>query len=157
MEKKKHMDESVIDRLRKRYQNHLEGKEKGIFTQRVRQQLVGERPKYENTFWYRIRNDVRLSLIDLALFVETASKNDVDKIITAEALEPFANSFFYIAFPDQASPERARVGALFIRKGLEYLSRANSKHMTLPNQTAVRSAESLVDYFVANIERGEHR
>jgi hypothetical protein len=145
---------------------------KGLFTPNRRKQLLGLKPKYEkkditdkeaqlveNQFRYKTKKIVLGSLLDLALFVETASKDDVDQVIKSgtEALERFANFFFHIAFPDQASPERAKVAALFINRGLDYLSRANSKHMTLPNETAIQNTASLVDYFVANIERGENK
>jgi hypothetical protein len=150
-------EKSMIDNLRNKYVEHLSQKGKGIFTQTTRHQLLGQKPKYENTFWWRIRDDVQLSLVDLALFVETANKNDVDKVITAKALEPFAISFFHIAFPDQASAERAKVAALFIKNGLDYLRRANSKHMTPPNKNAIDEIGGLIDYLVANIMRGENK
>jgi hypothetical protein len=142
MKKRKHKEETLIDRLRKKYADHLCKEEKGIFTQRIRQQLLGRKPKYENTFWYRIRNDVQLSLTDLALFIETAEE-EVNKVITSRSLKPIVDSLLGSpqVSPEKPSREKAEIAKLFITKGFEYLQ---SKGGLIPD-LCVRTINDALD------------
>lgn len=155
------MEKAKLKEVQKRYESHLDS-EGGIFSTIYRKRLlkitgVSGRAGTLADFWHDVRTYVKNALVDLGLFVETADKNDVDKVITAETLKPFANSFFHIAFPDQATPERAKVASLLVRNGLTYLADANKKHMDITRKGAIDQVLGLVDYLVGYIERGENK
>jgi hypothetical protein len=155
--------EIPIDKLRK-FNPHVESKMPGIFKTTKRQQLIGRKRIYErkegederyikNTFWYRTRNQVRTSLIDLELFIETAGKDNVNQVVTAENLEPIVNALLLHPILDEEKPDRRRaeIARLFISKGFKYLRSKGGTHLGF-YERIVDDALEATDYLVANFK-----
>jgi hypothetical protein len=156
----------LIDSFRQQYK----GTQGGIFSQVTREKiLTGEgisgkgRPK--NQFWYHQRENVKTALLDLCLFVEFAGDDNVDKVVTKEALKRLVGAllrdtvFPYSTQLHHKSPydlkiKRAEIADLFIRSGFDYFEFVGSD-MTLSHKRTMDEAIDLSNYLLRKLS--EHK
>jgi len=67
---------------------------------------------------------MKAALPDIQIFIEFASKKDVNKVITRKTLKPIVEALFDNPSLDQAEPDliRAEIAGLFIQGGFNYLT-----------------------------------
>ena len=149
-----------INKFRKLYRN-TQG---GIFTQKTRKKIltkegISGRGQTKNTFWYRQRENVKTSLIDLQLFLEQAGENNVKQVFSEETLKPVVEALLFKPIIDQSEAElkRAEIAKLFIRVGFEYLKQMQKRFLREYDvkiiDNALGEANFLVDHFRPESER----
>jgi hypothetical protein len=118
----------------------------GIFTKKKRQQLLGlkgqsgrDRKKYD--FWYDTRQFVKAALVDIQLFIETATLEDLEKTLNRKTLEPLVSVF--LSDSAESSSEKARVAQLLIETGFGYLRGKNQDFVRPPQEQAINNAIDL--------------
>lgn len=151
------LDELHRKKLIDKFSGSYKGTQGGIFGKTTRNRILTNkgisgkgRPK--NQFWYRQRENVRKSLIDLQLFIEAAGNSNVSQVVTKEALGPLvrallSNSLSWGPLPDL---NRAEVADLFVREGFGYL-RSVSKDVTLSHRNTMDEAIDLSSYLLRNL------
>jgi len=129
------MEHHWMEVRQKKYRD-LYGNEKcsrsgGIFGWKRRQQLLGLVGKSggrggvkegeRNTiydFWYRVRETVKTALIDLQLFIETASDKDANLVLNKDSLESLVHALLYQPKEDTM---KVKIAQMFAEQGLGYL------------------------------------
>ena len=144
----------LVDNFRRLYL----GTQGGIFTQKTRERIMTNeglsgRGITRNQFWYRQRENVKTALIDLQLFVELADKENVDKVMTREALEPIVTGLLWGRSLSQLIVDKnsAEIAYMFIRWGLEHLRAKAGKGITLSHERTINEALDLAEFLLRTI------
>ena len=141
-------------RLLDKYREHLDYAQGGIFTKGARERLLGlARPYGGNatlsTFWSRQLTYVENALVDLELFIETAPKDKVDKVITAQSLTPIIQALFWAGIYNDKN--RAEIAQLFIQMGFTYLESSLMHSLSQVHQRSITEAIDLSRILVVDI------
>ncbi len=119
-----HHGKNEIDDIRKLYG----GTQGGIFRQSTREKMAAKEDIWrareaKSTFWYRQRENVKTTLLDLKLFVEVAGKKNVNLVITRESLRPIIEALLWRPIVSHAEPDvnLAEISQLLIEVGFNYL------------------------------------
>ena len=118
----------------------------GIFGLKRRKQLLGLMGKSggregKNTkadFRFDVREQVKTSLIDLQLFIETAENKDLKNVINRETIEPLVNSILNIN--DNQNGVKSKLAQLLIETGFHYLQKINGEYLTNSQHQAIDEA-----------------
>jgi len=144
----------------------------GIFSRITRKRLMGlsglsGRNRTKKDFWYDVRKQVKLALIDLQLFIEVAGKNNLNQVITRESLRPVVeallwrplvmdkythNEEIYRLVPDL---NRAKIAQLLVEVGLSYLrgiSLNTEFDIPSPLQKTIEDAVDTSKFLVLTVE-----
>jgi hypothetical protein len=157
-----------LRRLKEKYEPYLSRQDKGkggIFSTTTRGHLLGITVKGRKIrgktydFRYDVRKTVRTALVDLQLFIETASEKDLNEVLNRETLQGVV--FALLCPPRYRSIEsgsRAKLAYLFVESGLNYFTE-NSKYI-IENQKrlmkdAIDSSRQLTLLEVPEEERGD--
>jgi hypothetical protein len=100
----------------------------GMFVMSKRKKLLGVTPKTEAetenmkrkaiaSFNYDVRENVKLGLVDLELFIESSEKKEVDSTVTTEVLTQILE---VLLSREQASNEKLKIAQLLVQAGLRY-------------------------------------
>jgi hypothetical protein len=112
----------------------------GIFSTPSRARLLGLSQPYggeyaenkKRTFWDRVTKYTKTALIDLALFFETAPKEEVKKAIQFDLVYNLINSYFNIEFDHAFADldvDKVRIANLMIERAFYYLTSPPVKHL----------------------------
>ena len=149
-----------LNNFKRLYQN-TQG---GMFTKKTRQKIltkegISGRGQTINMFWYRQRENVRTSLIDLQLFVEEAEENNVKQVIDEESLKPLVDALLgRLCLSWQEKLRKAEIARLFINTGFMYLSSIHRNNLTLSHLNTISEATDLANYLVEQLKpRSERR
>lgn len=155
-------DEHLRDRMIDEFRTSYEKTQGGIFTQITRERIltkkgISGRGRTRDQFWYRHRENVKTALIDLQLFIEFAGRNNVNQVVTQEALEPIVKALLWHPILDQEPPDRnrAEIANLFIKVGFEYLRKKKGYHVTLSHGRTIEEALNLSGYLVEQFKSEE--
>ena len=147
----------LMERLIAKFSPHLRNKG-GIFTSKARGKLLGidglpGRPNLRNDFWYDVRTFVKSALIDLELFLETASKDNISQAVNAETLLPIIKALFLHPRLDKAKPEpeRAKIAQLNIKEAFGYLQMMSGTYITKSHQRTIEEAIDLCNHLTSQI------
>jgi hypothetical protein len=144
--------ESAREELRNIYKKEeILMSQTGIFTQQQREKiLTNPWDKTTSDFRYDVRKRMKASLLDLQLYIELASKKDVNKVVTREALKSVIEALLWTPVVEQAKPDlvRAEIAQLFIRAGFDYLTSMKPSYMTSSHKNTMENAFDLADFLV---------
>lgn len=131
----------------------------GIFTRITRERLLGirvesGRDRTKNDFWYDVRNKVKNALVDLELFIQTASKSQVVRVITKETFEPVVEALLRDTFYQNPKPDanKAEIACMLIQQSFDYLKANAGKSITLSHERSINEAIDLSRYLCQTIE-----
>lgn len=124
----------------------------GIFTTITRKRLLGidglsGRDRTKNDFWNDVRKRVKNALVDLNLFISTADRAQVNKVINSETLVQLVRSLLDTR---KADITKAEIACLFINEGFYYLQSTSGGNMTLAHGRTIDEATNLANYLVTN-------
>lgn len=153
------MTELKKQQLLDKYQEHLTHAQGGIFTKIGRERLLGIARKYGgnesrtlSVFWSRTTTYVENALVDLDLFIQTAEKEKVDKVISADSLRPIIQDLFWAGeFRDK---NRAEIAQLFIQMGFQYLESSLLHSLSQVHLRSISEAVDLSRILSMDIARG---
>lgn len=137
----------------------------GIFTSKTRKKLLGiskqqKEWKSKNDFWHDRRNSVERALIDLHLFLETADRNNINQVITAEVLRPVVVSLLHKGddrvYGEMPDVNTAEIAHLFIQQGFRCLSEQN-KYITKSHARTIEEALDLSTFLVETFKPENER
>jgi len=143
-----------------RFKLHVETSCPSIFSRVTREKLLGSKRIWggkgdeatRNTFWYRTRNQVRAGLKDLHLFLESADRKNINKVVTVEALRPIVHDLLYrpLVYEEEPDRERAQLARWFIEMGFEYLKQNSIR---LPQiERGIDDALKLTTFLAGHLE-----
>ncbi len=100
----------------------------GIFSRKTRKRLLGMsgisgRDRTIDDFWYDVRKQVKLALIDLQLFITVAERKNLNKVINRESLKPIIETLLGHSIVAKDPPEvyLAEISQMLAEMGLSYL------------------------------------
>lgn len=97
-----------LDDLRKKYQKHLKSSKGGFLSAGQRKRLLGFKKREMGTsdsdFWWRIKNSVKDSLIDMRLICDIASEEELKEIFGSKSMatEDYPLVKFFLSFLPQS-------------------------------------------------------
>jgi hypothetical protein len=158
MNQEQRKKEWQINNFRRLYK-HTQG---GIFTKKTREKIltkegISGRNQTKNTFWYRQREAVKTSLIDLLLFLEEAGESNVEQVITEESLRSLVKALLKHHYGDKPSVRKAEIARSFIISGFNYLSTQHSSDLTVSHKNTIHEAVDLADYLAESLKPREKR
>ena len=132
--------------LLNKYREHLERAQGGIFTKATRERLLGLARPYGggatlSNFWSRTTTYVENALVDLDLFIQSAEKERVDKVISADSLRPIVQDLFWAGKYNDKN--RAEIAQLFIQMGFQYLESSLMHSLSQVHQRSIFEAVDL--------------
>jgi hypothetical protein len=132
----------------------------GIFSTKTRERLLGvKRPSgrgiTKSRFWSFNRRYVKNALLDLQLFIETADRHDVNKVIKRTTLQPILDAL--LNSRDEPDSTRALIAQLLIETGFRYLMQMN-RRILLKSQTglideSIQFSKQLTGFLLPEKER----
>lgn len=103
-------------------------------------------------FWYDVRQDVKLALTDLELFLRVAELKQVDQVLNANSFQPVLETLFWgKAISDFSSVDRAKLAHLSIRWGFEYLREKAGRQMTKSHARTLEEAIDLSEFLARSV------
>lgn len=132
----------------------------GIFTKKTRERLLGTRglagrDRTKSDFWFDVRNRVKNALVDLALFIETSDKDQINQVLTKESLEPVVYAllqYYSIWFGKEPDPNRAEIADMLILLSFRFLKESAKGNITLSHERTMTEAVDLSDFLVSRIK-----
>ena len=132
----------------------------GIFTRKTRERLLGTRVasgrnRTKNQFWYDVRNEAKIALKDLELFVETADREQKDQVLTRGSLEPIIRTMLQtnlVWSENEPNPTKAEIADMLIRWGFDYLKAMTNQSLTLSHERTMNEALDLSSYLLSQIK-----
>jgi hypothetical protein len=164
MEPEEYRRKKLIDKFSGSYK----GTQGGIFGKLTRDRIltnkgISKKGRPKNQFWYRQRENVRTSLIDLQLFIEAAGDSNVNQVVTKEALEPLVKALLWETVRTQSTEmypessqdlkiERTEIANLFIKAGFDYFSLV-THDLTLSHRRTIEEAIDLSNHLALRMRR----
>jgi len=131
----------------------------GIFRPTTRKKVLGivKRPEpgmSTNQFWYRRRNEVERALLDLQLFIKVAGKNNINQVLTKEALRPVFEALLWHPVVERDEPDlnRAEIAQLLIETGFSYLLSMKRDSIPSSSRRTIREAIDASNYLVLSFK-----
>lgn len=160
-------EEHKIERLLAKFKPFIE-RAGGIFTSITRKRLLGMeglsgRNRTKDDFWHDQRENVKMALIDLELFIEAAGDDRIRSVVTEDTLMPVLESLLWDPVVYGADPdlERAKIAELLVKFGFNYLSNMKRNQITLSHRRTIEEAidlsHFLLDSFRPESDRGRVR
>jgi len=159
------MRNSKKERLVDKYQDHLQRAEGGIFHKKTRKRLLGIARPYGgdasrsiSNFWNRTATYVENALVDLALFIETAETEKVNKVITPESLNPFFNALLQAKlYAEDVDLNRAEIAQQLVENGFDFLMNSSLLSLSKIHRRSIEEAIDLSRYLTQNIRERTSR
>jgi hypothetical protein len=147
----------------------------GLFTPKRRRQLLGiqgksgrDRPLKSpelSSFWYDVRETVKVGLLDLQLFIETSGEQNVGMVMTNQRLASVFKAFF---FGGRLSPDnrpineqdissKAQVAHMLVKSGLEYLRAMSQPYLRRKEDEEIHDAIELSQQLTFNLLTDEEK
>jgi hypothetical protein len=127
-------DKTEVQKLREKYGQKYVKIDKagfnasGLFVEATRNKLLELKDSIgvrQYRFWHKNRKRVKTALIDLQLFIETASEDDIDKVINRENMYSILNALLQRSYPVKPDSTKSKLAQLFIETGFSYLRHVN--------------------------------
>ncbi len=124
----------------------------GIFTPKTRKKIIAQAGttrvgRSKNDFWFDRREDVKMGLLDLQLFLESANEGQIKRVINYDTIEPLIKLLLRQPIRDvQANKQdlvKTRIAGLFVELGLEYIRGMMGDKVTLSH---TRTIDEAIDF-----------
>ena len=141
------------------------GTQGGIFRQKTREKMVtkkgiSKKGLRKDQFWYKQRENVKTTLLDLHLFIKEAGERSVNMVVTAKALRPVVVTLLHKGdvrvhgkMPDV---NIAEIAHLFIQEGFRCLAEDN-KYVTKSHARTIEEALDLSTFLVETFKPESER
>ena len=120
---------------------------------------ISGRDKRIIDFWQDIRDYVRMTLIDLSIFLETSGGSNIEQVITQEKLKPIVETLLWNPVLDYDKPNLriAQIAQIFIEIGFNSLRLMKKDQINLSNHNTIDEAIDLSRYLVESLKPESER